>query len=134
MFKHFDLSVLRRDPQIRFYFRYPLHHEEFREVRDSKRGRLLGRIASKPLYGVLTPDGRIDRTKGYSGQIAIIFIPARARSARASRLLFTRIPREQVTLANGKRNWKAIRAAAEKAVRTKLSKYQPNNVSRDHDT
>ncbi len=115
MFKNFDLSGLRRDPQIAYYFRYPLYHSDFTELREN--GRLLGRVAAKPLYGKLTPAGRVDRRAGFNGQIAIIFIPARARRPRAARLILTRIPRARVTRPNGKRNWPASRAAAEKAVR-----------------
>jgi hypothetical protein len=62
MFKDLDLSGLRRMPEIAFYFRYPLHHADFREVRDE--GRLLGRYASKQLYGRLTPQGKVDRSAG----------------------------------------------------------------------
>jgi hypothetical protein len=118
MFKNFDLSALRREPRIVFYFRYPLYHGDFFELR--KQGRLLGRIAAKPLYGKLTPAGKVDRRGGFNGQIAVIFIPARARSARSAQLLLTRMPRERVTRPDGKRNWQAIRASAERAVRRKL--------------
>ncbi len=119
MFKNFDLSGLRRNPQIAFYFRYPLYHSDFRELREN--GRLLGRIAAKPLYGKLTPAGRVDRRAGFNGQIAVIFIPARARTAHAAQLILTRMPKARVKLPNGKRNWPAIRAVAEKAVLKKMS-------------
>ncbi len=120
MFKNFDLSGLRRDPRIAYYFRYPLYHSDFIELREN--GRLLGRIAAKPLYGKLTPAGKVDRRAGFNGQVAVIFIPARARSARAAQLFLTRMPRERVTLPNGKRNWAAIRAAAAQAVRKKIAR------------
>ncbi len=120
MFKNFDLGALRRNPQTAFYFRYPLHHSDFRELRDSD-GRLLGRYAAKPLYGKLTSDGKVDRSAGFNGQVAIIFIPPGARSAKSAQLLLTRMPRERVTRANGKRNWDAIRDAAERALRRKLA-------------
>lgn len=120
MFKNFDLGALRRDRQMAFYFRYPLHHSDFRELVDSD-GRLLGRYAAKPLYGRLTAKGQVDRSAGFNGQVAIIFIPAKARSAKSAQLFLTRMSRERVTLANGKRNWPAIRAAAERALRKSLS-------------
>ncbi len=120
MFKDLELSGLRRMPEIRFYFRYPLHHADFREVRNE--GRLLGHYAAKPLYGRLTPEGKVDRSAGYNGQVAVLFLPARARSARSARLLLTRIPRTRVTLPDGRRNWPAIRAAAERAVRRELAR------------
>ncbi len=122
MFKRFDLSRLRRDPRVAFYFRYPLYHKDFRELRDEKSGRLLGRYAAKPLYGRLTAEGRVDRSAGFDGQVAVIFLPAAARSAERAQLLLTRLPREQVVLANGRRNWGAIRRAAERAVRRRLAK------------
>ncbi len=122
MFKNFDLAALKRNPQIAFYFRYPLHHGDFHELREN--GRLLGRVAAKPLYGKLTPKGKVDRSAGFNGQVAVIFIPARARSARSAELLLTRMPRDDVTGPEGKRNWPAIRAAASRAVlaRTRAKK------------
>jgi len=39
MFEEFDLQALRRVPQFAHYFRYPLHHRDFHEVREQ--GRLL---------------------------------------------------------------------------------------------
>ncbi len=89
-------------PEIGFYFRYPLHHTDFREVRDE--GRLLGRYATKPLYGRLTPEGKVDRSAGYNGQVAVIFLAARARSVRSARLLLTRMSRSRVILPIGRRN------------------------------
>jgi hypothetical protein len=49
--RHFDLRALRRDPCVAFYFRCPLHHSDFHELR--QHGRLLGRFAARPLYGRL---------------------------------------------------------------------------------
>ncbi len=122
MFKNFDLSGLKRNRQIAFYFRYPLHHGDFHELREN--GRLVGRIAAKPLYGKLTPQGKVDRSAGFNGEVAVIFIPARARSARAAQLLLTRIPASRVALPNGRRNWPAIRAAAERAVLKSIGQSQ----------
>lgn len=117
MFKNMSLADLRRNRKIAYYFRYPLHHGDFRELREN--GSLVGRYAAKPLFGKLTPEGRVDRSTGYNGKVAIIFIPTVARTARSAELLLTRMPKEEVKLSNGKRNWAAIRAAAEKAVRRK---------------
>jgi hypothetical protein len=115
MFEEFDLQALRRVPQFAHYFRYPLRHRDFHEVREQ--GRLLGRLAAKPLYGRLTREGKVDRSAGFNGQVAVIFIPARARTPRAAEVLITKMPRQRVTKAGGRRNWEAVYAAAEIAVR-----------------
>ena len=115
MFEEFDLQALRRVPQLAHYFRYPLRHQDFHEA--PEQGRLLGRMAAKPLYGRLTVAGKVDRSAGFNGQVAVIFIPARARTPRAAELLITKMPRRRVTKASGRRNWEAIYAAAETAVR-----------------
>jgi hypothetical protein len=117
-----DLAGLRRNPRIAFYFRYPLHRSDFRELRDDKSGRLLGRYAAKPLYGRLTKQGRVDRSAGFNGQVAVIFIPRAARSAERAELFLTRLPRTQVVAANGRRNWSAIHHAAERVVRKQVGR------------
>jgi len=37
MFEEFDLQALRRVPQFAHYFRYPLRHQDFHEVREHGR-------------------------------------------------------------------------------------------------
>jgi len=108
--KHIDVNALRRDPQIRFYFRYTLHSGDFFTIRANNR--VLGRATAKPLYGRLTPQGRVDRSRGFNGQIAIVFLPAHSRGLEPSKLLFTRIKRQVTTTAGRRRNWNAILAAA----------------------
>ncbi|HZQ09518.1 MAG TPA: hypothetical protein VFD70_23265 [Anaerolineae bacterium] len=120
--KSFDIQFLKRQKQISFYFRYPLYHSEFREVRENSR--LRGYYTAKPLYGKLTHEGKVDRSAGYNGQIAVLFIPSPARSGARAELILTRIPKKQVTLENGKRNWRAIRQAAEQAILTYLKKHK----------
>jgi hypothetical protein len=115
MFENFDLQALRRVPQFAHYFRYPLRHADFREVREG--GRLLGRMAAKPLYGRLTLAGKVDRSAGFDGRVAVIFIPARARTPRVAKLLIARAPRRRITKPDGRRNWEVVYAAAETAVR-----------------
>jgi len=119
MFEDFDLHALRRLPQFAYYFRYPLHHGDFRELREQ--GRLIGRIAAKPLYGRLADDGRVDRSAGFNGEVAIIFVPARTRKPEAAKLLLARMSPRSVQRADGRRNWPAIYAAAEKKVRRSLA-------------
>ncbi len=118
VFNDFDLRTLRHVRDFGFYFRYPLHHRDFHEVRDA--GKLLGRFAAKPLYGRLTPAGKVDRSAGFNGRVAVIFVPARARTARSARVVLTRMRKDHVQLGNGRRNWPAIRAAAERAIRREL--------------
>ena len=129
MFKGFDLKELRRNGKAAFYFRYPLHEKDFREIREQDRllghfaaKPLLGRFAAKPLYGHLTPEGRVDRSAGLNGQVAILFLPARAESPLSAKVLLARLSPSRVTLANGRRNWPAIWAAAERAVRRELAR------------
>lgn len=119
MFKQINLAGLRHDAKIGYYFRYPLHHGDFHELRWN--GRLVGRVAAKPLYGKLTPEGRVDRSAEFNGQIAVVFIPARARSTRAAQLVLTRMPKNQVRAPGGTRNWKAIHAVADRAVLKQLA-------------
>lgn len=116
----FRSGTLRRDPQIAFYFRYPLRQRDFHKLYEN--GRVLGRYAAKPLYGRLTNEGKVDRSAGFNGQVAIIFIPTLARRAAAVRLLFTEMPPGDVTLANGHRNWLAIRRAAKRAIRRAIAR------------
>lgn len=116
--KSFTLQTLRRNKQVAYYFRYSLHHAEFREVRDHNR--LRGYFTAKPLYGKLTKEGQVDRSGGYNGEIAVLFIPSPARSPSQATVILTKIPKQQIALPNGKRNWDNIRQAAEHAVRTHL--------------
>ncbi|MEJ2706267.1 MAG: hypothetical protein P8074_01520 [Anaerolineales bacterium] len=117
--KNLDLKVLREKPEFSYYFRYPLHYDDFHEVRSE--GNLQGYFAAKPLYEKLTDQGRVDQSANYSGQIAIIFMPSPARSVKHARLLFTRIPKALITHEDGRRNWTAIRSAAESVVRQELA-------------
>ncbi len=120
IFKHFDVASLRQNPQIAYYFRYPLYHSDFHQLRDHQR--LVGYVAAKPLYGKLTPAGRVDKSGGFNGQIAVIFVPSPARSARRAILLLTELPRDQITTPLGRRNWSAIRVAADQAVLEQLKR------------
>ena len=99
--------------RFRHYFRYPLHARDFHPLR---RGRLLGYCSAKPLYGRLDAQGRVDRSAGFNGEIATVFVPSPARSWRQARLLRARMPRGSVARADGRRNWPAINAAAEAAI------------------
>lgn len=114
------LKELRHIPEIAYYFRYPLHDKDFREIR--RAGRLVGRFASKGLYGKLDQRGRVDRRGGLNGQVATIFLPARARTAKSARVIITRTRKEKLVRPDGSKNWENIRREGERAVVSKFGK------------
>jgi hypothetical protein len=87
---------------------------------DDDRPRLLGYYAAKPLYGKLDASGRVDRAAGLDGTIMALFVPSPARSWKRARLVRARISRTRATTVDGRRNWKAIRRAAEQSIRKAL--------------
>lgn len=119
MLDHLDLDVLRRVPQISYYFRYPLHRHDFHEL--NLKGKLRGHYAAKPLYGRFTAEGRVDRSAGYNGDVAALYVPVDARSVEDAEVIVTHMEPERVKLANGRRNWPAIREAAERGIFEALS-------------
>ena len=64
MLDDLDLGELQRQPPISRYFRYPLHRRDFHELGFD--GQPCGHYAAKPLYARLMPQGRVDRSSGYS--------------------------------------------------------------------
>src|SRR5215213_8377116 len=110
MLNQFDLAALKQVPEIAFYFRYPLHHADFHELRTTgENPRLLGHVTATPLSGELTDEGKMNRTVGYNGDIAIIFVKHPPDSVQCARLCFTHIAPDHITGPDGKHNWKAIR-------------------------
>lgn len=109
-----DLDALRRDRKVSYYFRYPLNGHDFHPLRVADR--LRGHYASKALHSAFTPDGRVDRTSPYSGDIAALFVPLEARTPAETRLLLTHVQPGQIVHANGTRNWTVIRGAAEACI------------------
>lgn len=109
-------------PGFRHWFRYRLHGGDFHPLcaEDGADARLLGYYTAKPLYGKLDARGRVDRSAGFDGSIAVLFVPSPARSWKRARLLRARIPRDRVVGIDGRRNWPAIRRAAETAIRRAL--------------
>jgi hypothetical protein len=103
-----------------FWFRYPLHAHDFHPLRDAKSNALRGYYTAKPLYAKLDPHGRVDRDSGFDGRIAGMFVPSPARSWRQAELFFAEMPKEKVSNTDGRRNWPAINAAAERALRRAL--------------
>lgn len=114
-----DPGTLRLElPGFARWFRYPLHARDFLPLRaDDDAARLLGYYAAKPLYGKLDAHGRVDRSSGFSGEVIAVFVPSPARSWRRARLVRVRMPRDRVRRTDGRRNWPAIRRAAEAAIR-----------------
>ncbi|MBD8873620.1 hypothetical protein [Rhodanobacter sp. DHB23] len=113
-----DLDALRRSPRVSCYFRYRLHRSDFHELRVADQ--LHGHYASKPLHARLTPQGRVDRSSSYSGDVAVLFIPGDARTTDDASVILTHIDPRQVALESGRRNWPAIHQAAREAIRGKL--------------
>ena len=113
-------ALPRALPALRHWFRYPLHRHDFHPLRDARGARLLGYYAAKPLYGRLDAEGRVDRSVGFDGRIAGVFVPSPARSWAQAELFFAEMPRDLVARADGRRNWPAINAAAERALRQQL--------------
>ena len=113
---------------IRHWFRYPLHAHDFHPLRDARSQALHGYYAAKPLYGKLDAAGRIDRSAGFDGRIAGVFVPSPARSWRRARLFFTAMPKAAVARADGRRDWPAIRAAAERSLQRTIGRHAARAV------
>ncbi len=111
MIDDIDLEDLRRIPRISYYFRYPLHRKDFRELRAAER--LHGHYAAKPLYGKLTPEGHVDRSGGYNGDVAALFVPLDAKAADDASVVIAHTDPGRIATKNGRRHWPAIREAAE---------------------
>jgi hypothetical protein len=114
-----DPARLSAAPRFRHVFRYPLHAGDFHPLRVD--GHLLGYYAAKPLYGRLDSRGRVDRSAGFDGRIAAVFVPSPARSWRNARLVMARAPRDRLRRANGQRNWPLIRSTVERALHRQLT-------------
>lgn len=114
-----DPRDLRRElPGFAHWFRYPLRPQDFHPLRDGTSRALRGYYTAKPLYGTLDANGRVDRRSGFDGRIAGVFVPSPARSWRHARLFFTDMPKRNVARADGRRDWPAIHAAAERSLAT----------------
>lgn len=107
-----DWGQFDRDGRLRHYFRYELREEDFRPATNAL-GRTLGHYYAKPLYGRLDGRGRVDKSAGFNGEIAIAF--AEPEGGRLT-LLFTRLPEGEIARPDGRRNWPAIREAARRRI------------------
>lgn len=117
MLRQDDVDAARRDRRVRCYFRYRLHTRDFHDLYGG--GTLRGHYTAKPLYGRVDAQGRVDRSGGYDGRIAVLFLPEPV-DPDAVRLLFARLPPPRLTTGAGRRNWPLIREAAESALRREL--------------
>lgn len=77
---------------------------------------LQGHYTAKPLYGRLTASGHVDRSGGYNGDVAALYVPMGARSVDDTSLFVTHIDPADIVLPSGRRNWPAIREAAERKI------------------
>src|SRR5574340_94954 len=118
MLDDLDLDELRRVPRVPYYFRYRLHRHDFHDL--LVQDRLRGHYTAKPLYGRLTPDGRVDRSAGYNGDVAALFVPIEAQTVHDESQILTHIDPRRGRLATGRRNSPAIREAAEHGIREML--------------
>ena len=110
MLNDLNLDELRKNRRIGYYFRYPLHHNNFRTL--TVRGHSLGYYTAKPLYGRLTTEGRVDKSAGFNGDIAILFVPPGAKTSEDVEVFVAHTQPENIQLDNGKRNWKKINEIA----------------------
>lgn len=106
MIDDLNLDELRKIRRIGYYFRYSLHRNDFHDL--TIRGYIYGHYTAKPLYGRLTPEGRVDRSAGFNGDIAAIFIPLEAKTPADAALFLLHTTPEDIQLPTGKRNWKKI--------------------------
>jgi hypothetical protein len=118
MLDDLDLDELRRVRRVSYYFRYPLHRRDFHEFR--VRGGVRGHYAAKPLYGRLTSEGRVDRSAGYNGDVAALFVPVEAVAVEDASVVLAHVDPRRVASATGRKNWPVIRAAAERGLREML--------------
>jgi len=128
MLEDLDLADLWRQPHILRYFRYPLHRRDFHELRVEARP--MGHYAAKPLYARLTPQGRVDRSSGYSGEVAALFVPREAVTPGEAEVVLARMDPRYVVRPGGARNWPAIRAAAEGGIRDMLAARPSSDAER----
>lgn len=119
MIDDLDLKDLRKIPRIGYYFRYELHRHDFHEL--TYKSKLRGHYATKPLYGKLTPEGRVDTSGSFNGNVAALFVPLSAKTEKDVQLIVTYTDPARLTLENGKKNWKAINGTAERYIKRKIA-------------
>lgn len=118
MIDDLNLDALRKLRRIGYYFRYPLHRDNFHDLRIGDH--LYGHYTAKPLYGRLTGEGRVDKSAGFNGDVAVLFAPLAVNAPDDVELLIAHSNPEHMILPSGKRNWKKINEIAVAAITKRL--------------
>jgi len=119
MIDDIHLDELRKARRIGYYFRYPLRRLDFHDL--NIQNRRYGHYTAKPLYGRLTPEGRVDKSAGFNGDVAVLFVPLTAQKADDVVLLIFHTTPKNIQLPSGKRNWKKINEFVVAALAKKLT-------------
>ncbi|HMR82983.1 MAG TPA: hypothetical protein PKE30_07625 [Niabella sp.] len=119
MIDDLNLDELRKTHRIGYYFRYPLHRSNFHDLKIGDD--VCGHYTAKPLYGLLTPEGRVDKSGGFNGDVAVLFVPLNAMVPDDVTLFITHTEPENIRLATGKRNWEKINEIAIKSLMKRLN-------------
>ena len=112
MIDDLNLDELRKAGRIGYYFRYPIHRNDFHDLRINDH--IHGHYTAKPLYGHLTPEGRVDKSAGFNGNVAVLFVPLAAKTADDVKLFISHTAPKNIQLPTGKRNWRKINDVAVK--------------------
>lgn len=118
MIDDLDLDELRKTRRIGYYFRYPLHRNNFHDLKI--RDHIYGYYTAKPLYGRLTPEGRVDKSAGFNGDMAVLYVPLEAKTSDEVELFILHIAPKDIQLPTGKRNWKKINEVAVESITKRL--------------
>jgi len=122
MIDDLDLDELRKTRRIGYYFRYPLHRNNFHELKI--RDHIYGHYTAKPLYGRLTPEGRVNKTAEFNGDVAVLYVPLKAKTFDEAELFISHTAPKNIQLPTGKRNWKKINEVAVKSITRRLEENQ----------
>ncbi|PPK99964.1 hypothetical protein [Parapedobacter indicus] len=122
MIDDLDLDELRKMRRIGYYFRYPLHRNNFHDLKI--KDRICGHYTAKPLYGRLTPKGHVDKSAGFNGDVAVLYVPLEAKTSDDAELFISHTDPKNIQLATGKRNWKKINEIAVKSIIKRLDEHE----------
>lgn len=83
--------------------------------------KLRGHYTAKPLYGKLTAEGRVDKTSGFNGDIAALFVPLAAQNPQDARLYIAHTESAAIVDARGQKNWPVINNIAAQYIKEQIS-------------